>query len=210
MNDDGITWIARADLSWLGYCVTLARGLTPEELVTRLASDQEPASLGGDTAAELEAHLARQDREQGTSDSIAVRYGEVDGLAFAVAHGDNWPGRMGPGYTNGLSDDGADVFQLYWEQENPKLPPPLFTYYHDGQYMCGFDMFMHTWSQEIAGTRPDLIRSEVENAGIPTETDRNVAHLESLKIVESRFHLNLPKELVLYGELPAALIAGQS
>ncbi|WP_328754282.1 hypothetical protein OHA28_12255 [Streptomyces sp. NBC_00269] len=76
--------------------------------------------------------------------------------------------------------------------------------------MCGFDMFMHTWSQEIAGTRPDLIRSEVENAGIPTETDRNVAHLESLKIVESRFHLNLPKELVLYGELPAALIAGQS
>lgn len=31
---------------------------------------------------------------------------------------------MGPGYTDGLSNDGADVFQLYWEKENPKLPHP--------------------------------------------------------------------------------------
>ncbi|MFF2852806.1 DUF6461 domain-containing protein [Streptomyces sp. NPDC058001] len=208
MNDDGIAWIARTDLSWLGYCITVARGLPPEQLVTRLAGDQAPAPLGEHTAAEVEARLARRDRERGTSDSIAVRYGEAGGLAFAVAHGDNWPGRMGPGYTDGLSDGGADVFQLYWEKENPKLPPPVFTYFHDGQYMCGFDMFM-AWSLEISGPRPDLIRGDVETAGIPGETDRDTAHRKSLTVVEERFRLTLPKEPVLHGQLPAALIAGQ-
>ncbi|MDQ8704526.1 DUF6461 domain-containing protein [Streptomyces sp. LHD-70] len=208
MKDDGIAWIADADLSWLGYCVTLSRGLTPEQLVARLAGDRTPAPLGEHSAAEVEALLGQRDRERGTCDSIAVRYGEVGGLAYAVAYGDNWPGNMGPGYTDGLSDGGADVFQLYWEMENPKLPPPAFAYFRDGEYMCGFDMFMHSWSHEITGPRSDLVRGDVEAAGIPAETDRDTAHRKSLTVVEERFGLTLPKELVLGGKLPAALIAG--
>ncbi|MET7541595.1 hypothetical protein [Streptomyces sp. NPDC005507] len=208
MNEDGIAWIARADLSWLGHCVTLARGISPEQLVARLAGGHEPVSLGELTAAAVETHLMRRDQERGVGDSIAVRYGDAGGLAFAVAHGDNWPGRMGPGYTDGLSNDGADVFQLYWEKENPKLPPPVFAYFRDGRYMCGFHMCM-SWSQEITGPHPDLVRGDVGAAGIFSETDGDLAHSKSLSVVEQRFRLTLPKALVLQGKLPTALIAGQ-
>lgn len=31
----------------------------------------------------------------------------------------------------------------------------------DGRYMCGFDMCM-SWSQEITGPRPDLVRGDLE------------------------------------------------
>ncbi|MFE6887991.1 hypothetical protein [Streptomyces sp. NPDC057694] len=54
MNDDGIAWVARAELSWLGYCLTFARGLSPEQLVTRLAAGAAPDLLGEHTATEAE------------------------------------------------------------------------------------------------------------------------------------------------------------
>ena len=203
--NDGITWIASNEISWLGHCITLARDVEPEELVSRLARNQEPEALGQHTGYDLQIYLDRLDREQGRCDSIAVRYGASGGLSFAVADG-QWPGYMGPGYTEGLSRDGAHVFQLYDEQENPKLPPPTFSYLHDDRYVCGFDMYMHTWSSEIKGSNPELLHDDILAAGIPDETDSDAAHAKSLALVESRFQLTLPKELVLHGELPAALI----
>lgn len=192
MNEDGIAWITRADLSWLGHCVTLARGLSPEQLVARLARGHEPVSLGEHTAASAETHLTRRDQERGVGDSIAVRYGDAGGLAFAVAHGDNWPGRMGPGYIDGLSNDGADVFQLYWEKENPKLPPPVFAYFRDGRYMCGFDMCM-SWSQEITGPRPDLVRGDLEAAGDLLRDGRDLAHSKSSASLSNGFVSPCPR-----------------
>ncbi|MFJ6573350.1 DUF6461 domain-containing protein [Streptomyces sp. NPDC091292] len=205
---EGIGWIAREEIAWTGHCVTLARGLEPEELVRRLARSAPPVSLGTCTAYDLNTYLDRRERERGLDDSIAVRYGADGDLAFAVAYG-HWPGEMNTGTLLGVSKGGAHVFRLYYETQNPKVPPPEFTYFHDGQYMCGFDMYMHTWSHEITGSRPDLISAAVQAAGIPGEDDRDTAHTKSLAVVEKQFNLTLPKERVLRGVLPAALINGQ-
>ncbi|MGW0908563.1 hypothetical protein [Streptomyces sp. NPDC002853] len=42
---EGLTWLANSDVTWAGYCVTLARGLEPDELVRRMARG-EPTSAG--------------------------------------------------------------------------------------------------------------------------------------------------------------------
>lgn len=206
---DGITWIASSDISWLGYCITLARGIEPDELVRRLAGQTAPALLGEQTADELQRYVSRQDQESGRSDTIAVRYGAAADLAFAVADG-NWPGAMELGIPDGLSQGGAHVFRLYYEKQNPKLPPPTFSYFHDGRYLCGFDMYMHRWSSEITGVQPDLISQAVLDAGIPSETARDSAHTKTLAVVEKQFQLTLPRDEVLHGSLPAALITGQT
>ncbi|MDI3420582.1 DUF6461 domain-containing protein [Streptomyces luteolus] len=197
---DGIAWIARADLSEFGYCVTLARGIGPEELVARLAHGYEVEALEELTADDLEDRL-----ETDGSESFAVRYGQTDGgLSFAVAHG-AWPGEMGPGYTDGLSNGGVEVFQFYYETENPKLPPPEFTYMRDGEYLCSFSMD----TIEVQGDSPELVRAlsaDLEAAGVPREENRGTAHEKSLMIAGERFGLTLPKETVLQGELPTAII----
>ncbi|MFE4675882.1 hypothetical protein [Streptomyces sp. NPDC056721] len=93
---DGIGWIAREEIAWAGYCITLARGLEPGELVTRLARDTAPAPLGECTGYDLNTQLVDHERALHRSDSIAVRYGAVGDLAFAVAVG-YWPGELNTG-----------------------------------------------------------------------------------------------------------------
>ncbi|MGW4033798.1 DUF6461 domain-containing protein [Streptomyces sp. NPDC004838] len=207
--NDGIAWLALEDISWPGYCVTLARGVEPDELVRRLARDQAPVELGDHSAEDLSGFLARRDWDRGWDDSVAVRYGTDGDLSFAVAYGD-WPGNMGPGYADGLSVQDDHVFQLYYETQNPKLPPPEFGYLQDGVYMCGFQMYMHTWSHEITGLRPDLLSDAVQAAGIPTEDNRDTAHVNSLAVVEKTFRLSLPRDQVLHQAIPAALVKGQT
>ncbi|QEU89889.1 hypothetical protein CP970_02155 [Streptomyces kanamyceticus] len=146
---DGLTWLANSDVTWAGYCVTLARGLEPDELVRRLARG-EPGLLGEYTGGTLEDFLRRKDAPAQT----AVRYGSAEGLSFAVAYGD-WPGCTGPGFTVGLSK-GTHIFQLYYESENPKAPPPSFSYFHQETYMCGFDLCSFP---DVGGTAPELIRA---------------------------------------------------
>ncbi|MFH8734289.1 MULTISPECIES: DUF6461 domain-containing protein [unclassified Streptomyces] len=57
--NDGIGWIAREEIAWTGYCITLARGLEPEELVRRLAGNTAPAPLGDCTGYDLDAQLTQ-------------------------------------------------------------------------------------------------------------------------------------------------------
>ncbi|MGW0863649.1 DUF6461 domain-containing protein [Streptomyces sp. NPDC002611] len=206
---DGLAWLAREDLTWLGYCVTLARGMEPGELVRRLSGDEPPEELGDRGAEELVDFLDRRDRDGGRDDGVAVRYGTSADLSFAVAYGE-WPGRLGPGYTDGLSGQDDHVFQLYYETQNPKRPPPEFSYFRDGGYVCGFQMYMHTWSHEITGPHPELLSDAVRAAGVPDEEDRGSAHARSLAVVEQVFGLTLPRDQVLHRAVPAALIRGQT
>ncbi|MFC9510142.1 DUF6461 domain-containing protein [Streptomyces sp. NPDC057002] len=207
--NDGVAWLARENLTWLGYCVTLARGMEPEELVRRLSGDEAPEELGDHGAEELVGFLARRDRDRGRGDSVAVRYGTSGDLSFAVAYG-QWPGSVGPGCTDGLSVRDDHVFQLSYETQNPKLPPPEFNYFRDGVHVCGFQMYMHTWSHEITGLRPELLSDAVQAVGIPDEDDRDAAHAKSLAVVEQAFRLTLPRDRLLHQAVPAALIKGQT
>ncbi|MEV6758432.1 hypothetical protein [Streptomyces sp. NPDC051214] len=191
-----LTWLANSDVTWAGYCVTLARGLKPDELVRRLARD-EPGPLGEYTGGTLEDFLGRRDAPA----RAAVRYGSSAGLSFAVAYGD-WPGSTGPGFTDGLSRE-AHIFQLSYESENPKVPPPSFSYFHQETYLCGFDLCPFP---DVRGIAPELILRDVQAAGIAGEEDRDAAHAKSLSVLEARFGLSLPRRQILEGLLPAATI----
>ncbi|WP_405524428.1 hypothetical protein [Streptomyces canus] len=208
MSSGGITWIADEDISWLGYCIKLARGLTGEQLAARLAVGGGPVPVQATTGPQVEELIDGLDAERGDTDSIAVRYGDYAGLGFAVAYG-HWPSVLGPAYHDGTSRDGVHVFELYHEKQNPKVPPPSFAYFHDDHYACGFDMYMHTWSQEITGPGADLIRADIIAAGIPEERTRGTAHRASLGVLERRFELALPSDLILGASLPTALVRGQ-
>ncbi|WP_330358261.1 hypothetical protein [Streptomyces chartreusis] len=208
MSSGGITWIADEDISWLGYCIKLARGLTGEELTARLAATGGPVPVEATTGPRAEELIDELDAERGDSASIAVRYGDHAGLGFAVAYG-HWPSVLGPAYHDGASRNGAHVFELYYEKQNPKVPPPAFAYFHDDSYVCGFDMYMNTWSQEITGPGADLVRADIVAAGIPEEKERDTAHRASLAVLEQRFELALPRDLILDASLPTALVRGQ-
>ncbi|MGW6788506.1 hypothetical protein [Streptomyces chartreusis] len=208
MSSGGITWIADEDISWLGYCIKLARGLTGEELTARLAATGGPVPVEATTGPRAEELIDQLDTERGDSDSIAVRYGDHAGLGFAVAYG-HWPSVLGLAYHDGTSRNGAHVFELYYEKQNPKVPPPAFAYFHHDSYVCGFDMYMSTWSLEITGPGADLVRADIAAAGIPEEKERDTAHRSSLAVLEQRFELALPRDLILDASLPTALVRGQ-
>ncbi|MFI0243052.1 DUF6461 domain-containing protein [Streptomyces sp. NPDC016845] len=203
MTTDGIAWLAETAPTWYGYCIHLARGLTADELVDRLARGSAPRPLGAYTSEAVEAHLNAQTREM-----AAVRYGTHNGLAFTVAHG-YWPGELGPGYSNDLSrSSGEEVFELYYETQNPKAPPPQFALFRDGAYACGFHLYMHTWSHEVTGPDAALLQTDIAAAGIPDQTDRKTAHRTSLTVIENRFALALPRKQIMHDALPAALVYG--
>jgi hypothetical protein len=208
VSSGGITWIADEDISWLGYCIKLARGLTGEQLAARLAATGGPVPVQATTGPQAEELIDRLDAERGDTDAVAVRHGDHAGLGFAVAYG-HWPSVLGPAYPDETSRDGVHVFELYYEKQNPKVPPPSFAYFHDDHYVCGFDMHMSTWSQEITGPGADLIRADIIAAGIPEEKKRDKAHRASLAVLEQRFELALSRDLILGASLPTALVRGQ-
>ncbi|CCK31872.1 hypothetical protein BN159_7493 [Streptomyces davaonensis JCM 4913] len=208
MSSGGITWIADEDTSLLGYCIKLTQGLTGEQLAARLAGPGGPVPVQAATGPQAEALIDGLDAERGDADSIAVRYGDHTGLGFAIAYG-HWPSVLGPAYHDGTSRNGAHVFELYYEKQNPKVPPPAFAYFHDDRYVCGFGMYMRTWSQEITGPGADVVRAEIVAAGIPEERERDTAHRASLAVLEQRFELALPRDLFLDASLPTALVRGR-
>ncbi|MEJ8668115.1 hypothetical protein WKI71_04620 [Streptomyces sp. MS1.AVA.1] len=106
MSSGGITWIADGDISWLGYCIKLARGLTGEQLAARLAAPGGPVPVEATTGPQAEELIDELDAERGDADSIAVRYGDHAGLGFALAYG-HWPSVLGPAYHDGTSRDGS-------------------------------------------------------------------------------------------------------
>lgn len=70
-------------------------------------------------------------------------------------------------------------------------------------------MYMYTWSQEITGPGAYLIRDDIIAARIPEETNRDTAHRTSLAVLEQRFELALPRDLILNASLPTTLVRGQ-
>ncbi|MFA3874073.1 hypothetical protein ABS735_10350 [Streptomyces sp. MMCC 100] len=203
MNTHGIRWLADKPPTRYGYCIHLARGIEAVELVNRIARGSAPVLLGAYTTEGIETYINSQGREM-----AAVRYGTHGDLAFTVAHGD-WPGELGPGYSNHLSrNSGEEVFMLYYESQNPKVPPPEFTFCRDGDYACGFHMYMHTWSHEVTGPDAALVQADIEAAGIHNEDRREIAHRKSLTVIENRFALTLPMHRILHDSLSTALVQG--
>ncbi|GAA4682649.1 hypothetical protein [Streptomyces youssoufiensis] len=131
-----------------------------------------------------------------------------DELPHRVGLGVQAPIGVDRGGLSPTGEGGEEVFELYYETQNPKVPPPQFTFYRDGEYACGFHMYMHTWSHEVTGPDAALVQADIEAAGIHNEDRRESAHLTSLTVIEKRFTLTLPMNQILHGSLPAALVHG--
>ncbi|MEU9993389.1 hypothetical protein AB0E10_42955 [Streptomyces sp. NPDC048045] len=132
---DGITWVAEEDINDVGHCIVLARNLPPPEDLVRRFADGGPEFLPGTTA---EAFTARLDAEGGTG----VRYGNAGEPAFAVAHGEWWD-VIGPGYDEDSPTAGRRSSSCPTRARTPRSPPPEFTHYRDGRYLCGFHVPVH-------------------------------------------------------------------
>lgn len=92
---------------------------------------------------------------------------------------------------------------------DPESPPPSFAYFHDDQYVCGFDMYIHTWSHEITGPGADLIRTGLSR---PESRRRGEGTRRTVPLSpcwSSAFELALPRDLILGTSLPTVLVRDQ-
>ncbi|MGW1171925.1 DUF6461 domain-containing protein [Streptomyces sp. NPDC002550] len=198
MTIQGVRWLVESE--WY-YSVTFARGLTPDGLAVRLgaaAGSERPMA----TAEEAVALLS-------DPDVGVARLGEAGGWAFAVEYGEARGTRHD--VLTDISRDGVEAVNL-----DPQAfhPPPLFSCAADGELVCSFGLGeeRRRW-----GSQPDLLREDLVAAGIilPTgESLRVSAERHSMRIamslgvIEKRFGLALPRDLVEYGRLPLAVVSG--
>ncbi|WP_405016952.1 hypothetical protein OHV05_07525 [Kitasatospora sp. NBC_00070] len=209
---DGIAWLAEPQsITFGGYSVTLARGLGVEALAARIAASAQWSKRTVRPAGELtgDGLVEALESEYGdTWDGIGLRLGASDGWTFAVAYG-GWFGefRNDPA----ISEGGAEVFRVEYEEENGKPVPPTFRYHRDGRTVCSFNLHLDdSWGDgqvegdpEVTGPVKELLTAE----GLPNdETENREVHRTTLAVLERHFGLTLPRALVLEAPLPAVLL----
>ncbi|MFE0464643.1 DUF6461 domain-containing protein [Kitasatospora sp. NPDC058965] len=210
---DGTAWLAapRA-IAFGGYWVVLARGLSMQELADRLAATvadggrHVAVGVGRQTAESL---LDIMDEAFGDySDGLGLRLGRSGEWTFAVAYG-GWLDRFGGPAR--LSDGGAHVVLLEYEEENAKLVPPQFAAFHEGRLVANFDLHLDaSWGYEGVRGDPETaarLQERLTAAGLPDPTrDRRDVHRTALGVVDAFFGLSLPKDAIVDGALPAVLL----
>ncbi|MBD0692938.1 DUF6461 domain-containing protein [Streptomyces sp. CBMA123] len=210
---DGIAWLAEPQsIAFGGYSVTLARGLGVEALAARIAASAQWSERTVEPVGELtgDGLVEALEEEFGDAwDGIGLRLGVSGGWTFAVAYG-GWFGEFRDGPA--ISEGGAEVFLVEYEEENGKPVPPTFRYHRDGRTVCSFNLHLDdSWGNgqvvgdpEVAGKIKELLSAE----GLPDEerAGREV-HRTTLGVLERHFGLTLPRALVLEAPLPAVLLA---
>ncbi|MFJ6137396.1 DUF6461 domain-containing protein [Kitasatospora sp. NPDC092286] len=210
---DGIAWLAEPQsIAFGGYSVTLARGLGIEALAARIAASAQWSERTVEPVGELtgDGLVEALDSEYGDAlDGIGLRLGVSGGWTFAVAYG-GWFGEFRD--DPAISEGGAEVFLVEYEEENGKPVPPTFHYHRDGRTVCSFNLHLDdSWGNgqvigdpDVAGTVKELLNAE----GLPDEerAGREV-HRTTLGVLGRHFGLTLPRALVLEAPLPAVLLA---
>ncbi|MFJ8728651.1 DUF6461 domain-containing protein [Streptomyces bauhiniae] len=198
MTTRGIRWLSECE--W-HFGVTFAHGITAEELAGRLGA--VPGSRPSVTA--NAAIMLLTDADVGVA-----RIGEAEGWAFAVEYGESHGTRHDA--LKKVSRGEVTAVNL-----DPQAfhPPPMFSCAVDDDLVCSFGLG-EEWRRW--GTDPDLLQVEFEDAGIilpggeylETSGDRYSQRIAlSLGVVETRFGLSLPRDQVLDGTLPLAVISGE-
>ncbi|MET9617176.1 DUF6461 domain-containing protein [Kitasatospora indigofera] len=210
---DGIAWLAEPQsIAFGGYSVALARGLGIEVLAARIAASAQWSERTVEPVGELtgDGLVEALDSEYGDAwDGIGLRLGASGGWTFAVAYG-GWFGefRNDPA----ISEGGADVFLLKYEEENGKPVPPTFHFHRDGRTACSFNLHLDdSWGNGQVAGDPELVNMVMgllNREGLPDEerAHRDV-HRTTLGVLERQFGLTLPRAMVLEAPLPAVLLA---
>ncbi|MFG2621893.1 hypothetical protein ACGFXC_30170 [Streptomyces sp. NPDC048507] len=215
--ETGIAWLSVP--RWIpvgGYNVVMARGVTPDELVERLAATAAwgvPAVVRRVSGEHTAEEVANPDLFDADSD-VHLRYGAHAGLSFAVMYGDWWGefGELGP-----VSAGGAEVFQVVFEEDNGKPVPPFFEYHRDGHLACSFNLHLDgSWGYDGVDGDPAVaaeVTAAMAGAGLPvagredhTEQDDEQLRRTLLGILGRLFDLSLPREQILRGALATATL----
>ncbi|MFC3578005.1 hypothetical protein ACFOZ0_33060 [Streptomyces yaanensis] len=192
---DGLQWLEYPVPLPGGYCTIFTRGIDSEDLVRRLVSGAEPRFIGLRTHKAFEADLFQLDRSKPVDTTVGVRYGSVGDLSFSIGYGP-WQETLSQFDTPEISHGGAHTYELYFMAEHPNVPPPHFRYNHDGVYEVMCDLNNDDWVGvvNVLGNNAELVAA--------LEADKR----RPMEILEQRFGLTLPKEAILTGTLPAAII----
>lgn len=195
----GIQWLAEQD-EWL-HSVVFARGITPEELGLRMGGVRGSAVS---PITDIEAWNIVHDLA--TDDDDVVRVGAHGGWSFAVEYG------LGDGAERlvEISRNGVEAVHL-----DPSVdhPPAMFSYARDGVYVCSFGIGEEVWRW---GDQPDLLLPELVAAGVlhsdgeyarPEDESYQDRDRHTLALIETRFGLVLPRDVLESEPLPAFVIA---
>ncbi|MEU3404935.1 hypothetical protein ABZ766_13440 [Streptomyces sp. NPDC006670] len=214
----GIAWLAAP--RWIpfgGYNVVMARGLSPEELVERLAATAflgVPAVLHKVSGEHTAEEVANSELFDADSD-VHLRYGQCADLSFAVMYGPWWGefNALGP-----VSEGGAHVFRVMFEEDNGKPVPPFFDYYRDGRLACSFNLHLAgSWGYDGIDGDPAVaaeVTAAMAEVGLPVagrEDHTGPGDDERLRgkllgILGRLFDLSLPRERILRGSLATATL----
>ncbi|MEU6370616.1 hypothetical protein ABZ876_34070 [Streptomyces sp. NPDC046931] len=215
---DGITWLAEPkSIDWGGYSVVIALDLAGETLAARVAAGrygrnkQQPRFLGSLTGRQADDVMSGLFGD--THNAIALRYGEIDEWSYVVQHG-FWYGEFGP--EPPVSQGGAHIFRLWYEEENGKPVPPFFSYEHDGRTVCSFNLHLDgSWGSGRVDGDADVVsalEAELTAAGLRLDDpegrgdDRRALHRTCLGVIERHFGLTLPRDEILNSPLPTLLM----
>ena len=190
MTNDGIQWLP--DVFDLGFGVTFARGLSQDELMTRMGGD--PSSVSPLTRPEAE-RLELEDRDAGP----VVRFGETKDWAFAV---ESWGTHGGSSAVVRAVSVGTEAVVVAITAKATKT----LTYARDGDVVCRFDA---DTPHIRSGTDRDFLLPYMEREGLMSlETEDVNTRRAVLAVAEQAFGLTLPRDLVARGELIGARLSG--
>ncbi|MFD8288773.1 DUF6461 domain-containing protein [Streptomyces lavendulae] len=196
----GIQWLVGPD-RWQ-HSVVFARGITPEELGLRMGG-----VLGSVASPITDAEACRMVYDLATGDDDVVRVGAHGGWSFGVEYGF---GDLAGERLADVSRNGVEAVHLHPSVDHP---PATFSYARDGVNVCGFGIGEEVWRW---GDQPDFLLPELVAAGV-LHSDGEYARPEdesyldqerhTLALIESRFGLFLPRDVVENERLPAFVIA---
>ncbi|MFF9432131.1 DUF6461 domain-containing protein [Streptomyces sp. NPDC014746] len=197
--DEGITWLAEPD-RWQ-HTLVFARGITPGELAVRMGGI--PGSV---TAPVTDGQAWDLVYDPSSRDEDVVRVGEHGAWSFAVEYG------LGDGAAR-LADVSAGGVEAINLDPCADHPPSMFHYANDGHLVCGFGIGEEVWRW---GTQPDLLLPELIAASIldgdgeyirPDDEPFYERDRCTLALIETRFGLSLPHDVLAEEPLPAFVIA---
>jgi hypothetical protein len=171
--------------------VTLARGISPPDLVVRLGA-RPGEVLDPITFAEAE-RLTFEERES----ARVARFGECVGWSYAAEQG--WPSKAWWAHSD-VSAGGVEVLHL---TPKPDDPPRECWYYRDGQTVGRFDIG-DTPDEDMAFLLPAFEEAGLLDDDVSEDFDSLHATLTAL---QQHFGLSLPRQDILNGRLPAAVTA---
>ncbi|MEV5518716.1 hypothetical protein AB0L50_38515, partial [Streptomyces flaveolus] len=139
---------------------------------------------------------------------VGLRLGSAGDWSYAVAYG-GWQSAFGP--LAPLSDGGAHVCLLEYEEENGKPVPPQFASFQDGRVLAAFNLHLdRSWGSDKVDGDPVTatgLQERLTAAGLPDpERDHRDIHRAALGVIEDFFGLSLPREVIVSGSLPAVLL----